>query len=58
MSMMHPDGFNRVFIAPNALSDVRLTNRLVGRGPFETRTDDRYAFDPGINAVPMGSSLE
>jgi hypothetical protein len=36
------------------LSDVRLIERV----PFEMGTDDRYAFDPGINAVPMSSSLE
>jgi len=33
-------------------------NRLVERVPLEMGTDDRYAFDPGINAVPMSSSLE
>ena len=57
MSMMHPDGFSRVFIAPNAFVGCS-PNRLVERVPFEMGTDDRYAFDPGINAVPMGSSLE
>ena len=56
-AMMHQDRLSRVFITPNAFVGCS-PNRLVERVPFEMGTDDRYAFDPGINAVPMSSSLE
>jgi len=56
-AMVRVGRFSGVSIASIAFVDVRQLSPSE-RFSFETGTDDRYAFDPGINAVPMSSSLE